>query len=238
MNKNGAVLALSMVVALTGCSSVEKASKAVGSTGTGIIGGVVVGAGVGVACDKLGGNRAACIAAGMAAGALAGKLLSDLDDHWEKSVPVSRCGDVQKKLGYKPTDKSAKGQLSVDFAPKTAVVKKGEKIQPTIKVDLAAPQGQAIATKLKVNDTISERAIKKECGGDYNLPLAAITAEKDGPQYLDVALLDAATNQEIAHTKACYSVSANGSNVCTVETKPAEEPAKPAKKTKKSSRRA
>lgn len=217
-------LASALTIVLSGCGTMESTSKGAGSTGTGVIGGAIAGAGAGVLCDKLlGGSNAACIAAGMAVGALAGKLLADLDDEWSKSVPVSRCADVQAKLGYQPNETAPRGAISVAFEPASAIIKPGASIKPTVKVDLAAPEGQAISTKLRVNDSISERVIKKECGGDYTLPLEAITAEQAGAQYLEVALINADTNTEIASTKVCYSVSATGKSLCDAAPAPTPE---------------
>ena len=86
--KNFKIIALtmSMLLFLSSCATVKDASSSLGSTGTGVIAGVVSGAGVGLLCDKLtgGGYTPLCVLAGMATGALVGTWAAKLDEEAEK----------------------------------------------------------------------------------------------------------------------------------------------------------
>lgn len=87
MNYKIVALTVSGILLLSGCETMQKASSAMGSTGTGVLAGVAAGAGTGVLCDKLthGNATGACVAAGMAVGAAVGTWTASLDEEAEKS---------------------------------------------------------------------------------------------------------------------------------------------------------
>lgn len=206
---------------LSGCNSIQQASSAMGSTGTGVLAGVAVGAGAGVLCDKLtnGKNSMECIAAGLAAGALAGYLAASLDEAAEKSVPVMDCASVKKRMAYPANATQPKAVMRLDTANSLLLVKPGEKPKITFKMDLATPTlngaPQDIPLKISIDNQLS-KANTKSCGGDYNLPVSLDSSTEQGPHYSQVKLLNAQDNTEIAGgtLNVCYTVASDGVNRC------------------------
>ncbi|MDD2723883.1 MAG: hypothetical protein PHH59_07665 [Methylovulum sp.] len=171
-------LVASTTFLISGCETMQQASTAMGSTGTGILAGVAAGAGTGVLCDKMTGgkNTAACVAAGMAVGAAVGAWAASMDEAAEKAVPAMDCASVKRRMNYSSTSSNPVALLK--FAQQPAqVVSPGENLKISVKMDLATPgaSGQEQEVTFKNNVTSggeknTGRAITKGCGGDYLLP--------------------------------------------------------------------
>jgi hypothetical protein len=248
MNYKIIALTTSITLLLSGCETMQKASTAMGSTGTGVIAGVAAGAGTGFACDKLTGgkNTAACVAAGMAVGAAVGALAAKMDEEAEKSVPAMDCASVKRRMNYSST----KPKTGLKFATQPAqVVKPGSDLKLPIKMDLVTPgaEGKEDELTFKIDMTAgSEKntsGVKtKACGGDYDLNLSVPT-EKEGVYNTTVKLLNASDNSEIEGgvLNVCYTVAKDGVDKCgkTQNVQPAslDKPAISTKKYKKKGRK-
>jgi hypothetical protein len=205
-----------------GCETIQKTSSAIGSTGTGLLAGAVVGTGAGVACDQLTGgkNSVACIAAGMVVGAAIGTLAASLDEEAEKAVPAMDCASIKRRMNYPSTATKPKALLHI--TNQSLVVKPGEKLQFPLKMDLATPgaEGKEQEVALKFDTTsgtehLSGRSITKACGGDYPIPLTQPT-EKEGVYNTTIKLLNASDNTVIEGgiVTFCYTVANDGINKC------------------------
>lgn len=224
MNVKVMVLSMVSVVMLNGCSTMQEASSALGSTGTGVIAGTLAGVGAGVACDKLTGgkNTGACVAAGMVVGAAVGKWAADLDESAEKAVPAMDCKSIKKRMAYSPTASKPKAELKLDTNHPPLVVKPGQILKASMKMNLATPgasgKEENIAFKI-VSSTNGEsstgKVLTKECGGDYSLPMS-LSSDKEGVFNTDVKLVDATTGTDIdgGVLHFCYTVSNDGKNKC------------------------
>ena len=193
-----------------------------GSTGTGVIAGVAAGAGTGIACDKLTGgkNTAACAAAGVLVGSLVGKLAADLDESAEKSVPAMDCKSVKRRMNYSATTTTPKVSLKV--AEPEKALKLNEPLKLSVKMDLVTPgeenKEQPITFKIETTadgEKNTGKALTKDCGGDYNVPLNFPT-EKEGTFNTTLKILDANTGTEIEGgvVQFCYTVAKDGVNKC------------------------
>lgn len=221
MNYKIIALTASITLLLSGCETMQKASASLGSTGTGVIAGVVSGAGAGLACDKLTGgkNTAACVAAGMAVGAAVGTFAAKMDEEAEKAVPAMDCTSVKRRMNYS----SSKPKAGLKFAAETPhVVKPGSDLKIPMKMDLVTPgaEGQEDELTFKIDTTAggeknTGKAITKACGGDYNLPLV-ISTEKEGVYNTTIKLLNASDNSEIegGTLSFCYTVAKDGIDKC------------------------
>ena len=220
-------LSASLILLLNGCTAIKDASTSIGSTGTGVIAGMAAGAGVGIACDKLTGGQytGACVAAGIAVGALVGKLASDFDESVEKSVPAMDCKSVKKRMNYSASAIAPKAQLKLEQLPSKAL-KPNEPLKLVFKMDLVTPgsKGKEKPITFKVeatsdNEKNTGRAITKECGGDYILPLT-ISTENEGIFNTTLKLLDANTGIQIegGTINFCYTVAKDGVNKCGIKT--------------------
>jgi hypothetical protein len=225
MNIRMVVLALTSTFALGGCQSVTDASKAMGSTGTGVIAGTVAGAGVGIACDQLtkGRNTGACVAAGVVAGAAVGALAASWDEEVEKSVPVMDCQSVKKRMNYSSAAPKPKAALSLGSSSSSLVSKPGQKIKLPLKVDIATPGSKGkepsvpvkIVMKSGTNAAETSKTFTFDCGGDRTLPLTLPT-DKEGVYNSEVKLVNASDNSDIegAQMKYCYTVDKAGVDKC------------------------
>ena len=225
MKKNNyKIIALTAAITLllNGCASIKDASTAMGSTGTGVIAGVAAGAGTGIACDKLTGgkNTAACAAAGVLVGSLVGKLAADLDESAEKSVPAMDCKSVKRRMNYSSTATTPKALLKVTQPEKA--LKLNEPLKLAVKMDLVTPgqegKEQPITFKIETladGEKNTGKAITKDCGGDYDLPLN-ISTEKEGTFNTTLKIVDANTGTEIEGgvVQFCYTVAKDGVNKC------------------------
>jgi len=223
---NVKIMALSMVsvVMLNGCSTMQEASSALGSTGTGVIAGTLAGVGTGVACDKLTGgkNTGACAVAGAVVGAAVGKWAAELDESAEKAVPAMDCKSIKKRMAYSSTASQPKAELKLDTNHPPLVVKPGQVLKLPLKMNLATPgasgKEQDIVFKIVLSsngESSTGSAITKECGGDYSLPLS-LSTEKEGVFNTDIKLIDAQTGTDIDGSALhfCYTVSNDGKNKC------------------------
>lgn len=245
MNYKVIALTASITVLLSGCETMQKASTAMGSTGTGVIAGVAAGAGTGIACDKLTGGKhtGACVAAGMAVGAAVGTWAAKMDEEAEKAVPAMDCTSVKRRMNYS----SSKPKAGLKFALETPhVVKPGSELKIPMKMDLVTPgaEGQEEELTFKIDTTAGSekntgRAITKACGGDYDLPLV-ISTEKEGVYNTTIKLLNASDNTEIEGgiLNFCYTVAKDGVDKCgktqnVLQPSSFDQPATSSKKTKK-----
>lgn len=220
INYKVVVLVASTTFLISGCETMQKASSAMGSTGTGVIAGVLAGAGTGIACDKLTGGRntGACVAAGMAVGAAVGTLAASMDETAEKAVPAMDCASVKKRMNY--SSASFKPRASLKFSSSPAqVVKQNEKIQVPLKMDLAAPgTEQEVSFRIVTTDatgTSTGKPLTKVCGGDYPLPFS-LNTDKEGVYNTTIRLIDASNNSDIEGglINFCYTVAKDGINKC------------------------
>lgn len=235
----------SAVLLLNGCETMQKASTAMGSTGTGVIAGVVAGAGTGIACDKLTGGKhtGACVAAGMAVGAAVGTWAAQMDEEAEKAVPAMDCTSVKRRMNYTGT----KPKAILKFAEQPAhVVKPGEPLKIPVKMDLATAGAEGEEQEITFKNEITSsgekntgRAITKGCGGDYLLPWS-IPTEKEGVYNSTIKLVNASDNTEIEGgiLSFCYTVAKDGIDKCgkaqTLQPASFDQPAtKQIKKSKK-----
>jgi hypothetical protein len=221
MNYKIIALTASITLLLSGCETMQKASTAMGSTGTGVIAGVAAGAGTGFACDKLTGGKhtGACVAAGMAVGAAVGTWAAKMDEEAEKSVPAMDCTSVKRRMNY--TGSTPKAILK--FAEQPAhVVKPGEALKIPVKMDLATAGAEGEEQELTFKNEVTSagekntgRAITKGCGGDYLLPWA-IPTEKEGVYNSTIKLVNASDNSEIEGgvLSFCYTVAKDGVDKC------------------------
>ncbi len=245
MNYKIVALAVSATLLLGGCETMQKASSAMGSTGTGVLAGVAAGAGTGIACDKLTGGKhtGVCVAAGMAVGAAVGTWAAHMDEESEKAVPAMDCTSVKKRMNYPST--ASKPLAFLKFAEQPAhVVIPGQDLKIPVKMDLATPgvegQEQEITFKNEVTSSGEKntgRAITKTCGGDYSLPWT-IPTEKEGVYNTTIKLVDAADNSDIEGgvLTFCYTVAKDGVDKCGM-TQPmgvSEQAVTPNSKSKKS----
>ena len=243
MNYKIVALTISGALLLSGCETMQQASSAMGSTGTGVLAGGVAGAGAGVLCDKLshGNATGACVAAGMAVGAAVGTWAASWDEAAAKTVPTRDCKSVQKKLNYPTTDnKQPEGVLSIDKSKFTPVVKSGQNQNVYLKLDLAAPETDkenGVPFKVQMSgdeNSTNNKAITWVCGGDYSLPAIPVDSSKQGPHNINIKLFNAADNTDIkgAQTSICYTVANDGVNKCSkVSTQAAlEKSVEPGKK--------
>ena len=216
-----------MIILMNGCATIKDASTSIGSTGTGVIAGLAAGAGAGIACDQLTGgkNTGVCVAAGMAVGAIVGKLAADFDESVEKSVPAMVCKSVKKRMNYSTSAIAPKAQLKLEQMP-TKALKPNEPLKLVFKMDLVTPgsKGNEKPITFKVettsdNEKNTGRAITKECGGDYILPLT-ISTENEGIFNTTLKLLDANTGIQIegGTINFCYTVAKDGVNKCGIKT--------------------
>jgi hypothetical protein len=246
-NKNKIIaLAISAALTITGCETAGKANSAIGSTGTGVIAGTAVGAGVGIGCDKLTGgkNKGACVAAGLATGALAGTLAAKFDEEAEKAVPAMDCASVKRRMNYK----SSTPKVKLDFASQPVrVIKPGEELKLPIKMDLATPgvegKEQEITFKFEVaslGEKNTGRTMTKPCGGygssttdPFNFTLTA--ADKEGVYDSTLKLINAADNKDIEGNvlSFCYTVANDGIDKCGKAKPIITEPQSISKKKKK-----
>ena len=256
--KNFKIIALtmSMLLFLSSCATIKDASSSLGSTGTGVIAGVVTGAGVGLLCDKLtgGGYTPLCVLAGMATGALVGTWAAKLDEEAEKAVPAMDCASVKRRMNYSST--KPKAVLKFASPQASSVVNPGADLKIPMKMDLVTPgsQGKEAELAFKIDTTSGStkntgRAITKSCGGDYTLPMV-IPTEKEGVYNTTIKLLNATDNSEIdgGSLSFCYTVAKDGVDKCAkvqpIQAAPVVQPAPvepppviPSKKTKKKAKK-
>lgn len=218
-------LSVAGVLMLSGCASMQEASTALGSTGTGVIAGTLAGVGAGVACDKLTGgkNTGACVAVGMAVGAAVGKWAADMDEAAEKAVPAMDCKSIKRRMAYSSTASRPKAELKLAANHPPLVARPGQALKLPITMNLATPgpdgKEQEVAFKI-ISTTNGEtystgKAITKECGGDYSLPTSFPT-DKEGVFNTDIKLVDASNGSNIdgGLLHVCYTVSSSGVNKC------------------------
>lgn len=217
-------LGISSVLLVSGCATVQQASSAVGSTGTGVIAGVAAGAGTGVLCDKLthGKSTGACVAAGAVVGTAVGAWAASFDAELEKAVPSQDCATIKRRMDYSSTATKPKAVLKLSQGKSPLVVKPGEKLKITLKMDLATPgkagneQELPFKTEIKTGaETIyGDRPYTKNCGGDYELN-PTLPTEKEGVYKSNIKLLNV-DGSEIAggNTTFCYTVSNDSKDKC------------------------
>lgn len=222
INYKVVALVASTTFLISGCETMQKASSALGSTGTGVIAGVVAGAGTGIACDKLTGgkNTGACVAAGMAVGAAVGTWAASIDEAAAKKEPPVSCDAVKKSMNYSATETKPFASLKLD-GQRTLVVKPNEKFLAPVKADLASSV-EEVGINIEVVDINKDpkkethAPWKPKCGGQTDLPLVLPTKE-EGVYYTTIKLNNADDNKsEIKGgiISFCYTVAKDGKNLC------------------------
>ena len=221
MNYKVVALTASITLLLSGCETMQKATSDLGSTGTGVISGVIAGAGTGFACDKLTGGKhtAACVAAGMAVGAAVGTWAASIDEaEAAKEAPV-RCAEVKQHMKYPTTATAPVAFLQLD-EQKSLVVKPGEKFISPVKMDFAAPgeEGKeeevAIKADININNSTSSAKLTRECGGQAVLPLV-LESKELGAHNTTIKLTTAEGIPIQGGTITfCYTVATDGVNKC------------------------
>lgn len=210
------MIMLSCSIMLGGCQTVQEASSAMGSTGTGIIAGAAAGAGTGILCDKMtkGKKKGECIAAGMAVGAAVGAWAASLDEELEKAEPVMDCKSLKKRMNYSQSETKPRAEIKlVSFEPGT-VVKPGETIKPKLTLNLVSPEDQQTDIKLVLN-TQGTKVHSKECGGNIPLNPAFKASDTLGAENVHIEVIDAKDeNRVLAQLDTCFTVANDGVDVC------------------------
>jgi hypothetical protein len=248
MNYKVIALTASITLLLSGCETMQKATSGLGSTGTGVIAGVVAGAGTGFACDKLTGGKhtGACVAAGMAVGAAVGTWAASIDEsEAAKEAPV-RCVEVKEHMKYPATATAPVAFLRLD-EQKSLVIKPGEKFVSPVKMDFAVPgeEGKeeevAIKADIDINNSTSSAKLTRECGGQATLPLV-LESKELGAHNTTIKLSTAEGSPIQGGTITfCYTVATDGVNKCGMAKSPSLVPEKtvvePVKKSVKKKRK-
>ena len=213
MNYKVIALTVSGIFLLSSCAAVRDASTALGSTGTGILAGTVAGVGTGILCDKMTGgkNTGACVAAGLAVGAVVGKFAADLDEQAEKAVPAQSCSKVKERMNYSATETKPRAGLRL-IGAQSFVVEKGKSFTLPLEMDLVTPgENTPIAFKIDVSPdgvahSTSENEIKQVCGGLFPLQ-SEITGESEGVFNSTIKLINADGSPIEGGTLSfCYTV--------------------------------
>lgn len=201
----------------------QKASSALGSTGTGVVAGLAAGTGTTVACEALTGgkNSVLCLAAGAVVGAGVGYWAASLDDAAEKSMPAMDCATVKSRLKYPTNATRPLAALSIS-GPSTMVVKPGDALNLPLTMDLATPANSTLVFKLDSiigNDHYTGKPITKECGGGYSFPVGLPT-NTPGVYVTAIKLINAADNSNVDgnFVNFCYTVATDGINHCPAQT--------------------
>jgi len=203
-------LALSGTLLLSACETMQKASSAMGSTGTGVLAGVAAGAGTGILCDKLSGgnNTGACVAAGMAVGAAVGTWAASVDEAEAKKEPPVSCEAVKKSMNYPATATKPIAFLKLD-KQKSLVVKPGIKFLAPVLMDLATPgkEGKEEEVTIKFNIDIDHSTssvnLTRDCGGQATIPFLLDT-NKEGVHNTTITLINTADNRPIQGGKIIF----------------------------------